>query len=83
MESKYQEALDRLCEKMERRKTTSLAEKNSDKINKAFNDAMVVIGFSITTKTIALIGVNMLFTTLMIIKLFQTVTFTYFNLRIK
>ena len=68
---------------MERRKTTSLAEKNSDKINKAFNDDMVVIGFSITTKTIALIGVNMLFTTLMIIKLFQTVTFTYFNLRIK
>lgn len=42
MESKYQEALDRLCEKMERRKTTSLAEKNSDKINKAFNDAIVV-----------------------------------------
>lgn len=33
--------------------------------------------------TIALIGVNMLFTTLMIIKLFQTVVFTYFNLRIK
>ena len=27
MESKYQEALDRLCEKMERRKTTSLVRK--------------------------------------------------------
>lgn len=29
-------------DEMERRKTTSLVGKNSDKIDKAFNDAMVV-----------------------------------------